>query len=172
MAENNHDAFTEIYNRYWKKLFTVAANKVFELEEAREIVQNVFISLWDRRNVLQIEGSLSAYLAMSVKYRVINALDARFTRKKYLDSLVKDKDFDDSTREWLEFMDLESRLSVLIAALPEKCRLVFELSRQKGYSNKEIAAELNISEKTVEAHLSKARKDLRNRMHTLMSALL
>jgi RNA polymerase sigma-70 factor (ECF subfamily) len=164
-------AFTEIYNRYWKKLFTVAANKIGDLEEAREIVQNIFISLWNRRTQLEIRGALSSYLAVSVKYRVINVLDKKNNHQIYLDNL-RISDIDDSTRQWLAFMELKDRLAELVAELPEKCRLVFVLSRDGGHSQKQIAEKLGISEKTVEGHLTKAIKSLKTGLNTFLLTLL
>jgi RNA polymerase sigma-70 factor (family 1) len=164
-------AFTEIYNRYWKKLFTVAANKIDDLEEAREIVQNIFISLWNRRTQLEIKGALSNYLAVSVKYRVINVLDKQNNHQIYLNSL-RISDIDDSTQQWLEFMELKEKLAELVAELPEKCRLVFVLSREQGNSQKEIAKKLGISEKTVEGHLTKAIKSLKTGLNTFLLTLL
>lgn len=167
----SHAAFTEIYNRYWQKLFTVAANKIADLEEAREIVQNIFISLWQRRYELEIKGTLGNYLAVSVKYRVINALDKQNNHQTYLDSLSA-TEVDDTTQQWLEFIELKERLAVLVAELPEKCRIVFELSREKGLSQKEIAQQLDISEKTVEGHMTKAIKILRTGLNSFLITLL
>ena len=158
-------AFTEIYNRYWKKLFTVAANKIDDLDEAEEIVQDIFISLWRRREELNVIDTLSAYLAVSVKYKVIKVLDKRNNRQKYI-GYSKDhiNIADNYTEEWLEFEELKSRLAIFVAELPEKCRMVYQLSREAGYTQRKIAEELNISEKTVEAHLGKALKVLRTRL--------
>lgn len=171
LKRGDQSAFTEIYKRYWQKLFTVAANKINDLEEAREIVQNIFISLWNRREQLQIKGTLSNYLAVSVKYRVINVLDKQNNHQKYLDSL-NSSELDDSTQQWLSFMELKERLASLVAELPEKCRLVFELSREQGYSQKEIAEKLGISEKTVEGHLTKATKSLKAGLNNFLLTLL
>ena len=68
---------------------------------------------------------------------------------------------DDATRQWLEFQEVSAKLEVLIAALPEKCRLVFKLSREQGLTQKQIAKELSISENTVEAHIGKAIRSLK-----------
>jgi len=162
---NNRDAFTEIYSRYWKKLFTIAANKIKDLDEAEEIVQDIFVSLWARRTNLDITNALSAYLAVSVKYRVIKILDKRSRVQSYADA---NKELitllDNSTEEWLEFEELRTKLSEFVAELPAKCQLVFKLSRESGFPQKKIAEELAISEKTVEAHLGKALRTLRIRM--------
>jgi RNA polymerase sigma-70 factor (ECF subfamily) len=155
-------AFSEIYSRYWKKVFTVASNKIGQLEEAEEIVQDIFISLWDRRESIIITTSLNAYLAVSVKYRVIKILAKRSLYNKYADySLNVIPISSNSTEDWLEFEELKSRLELLVSNLPEKCRLVYKMSRENGMSQKQIAEEFCISEKTVEAHIGKALKVLR-----------
>lgn len=155
-------AFSEIYNRYWKKLFAIGSNKIGQFEEAEEIVQDIFISLWDRREEIVITSSLSAYLAVSVKYRVIKILAKRYQHSKYEEHSLAVLPFStNSTEDWLEFLELKSRLEVLVAKLPEKCRLVYKASREQGYSQKQIAEEFGISEKTVEAHIGKALKSLR-----------
>lgn len=165
LASDDNRAFTEIYNRYWKKLFTVAANKTNDLDEAEEIVQDIFISLWRRRGELTVIDTLSSYLAVSVKYKVIKSLDKRNNRQKYLGySTDHISVADNYTEEWLEFEELKSRLTLFVAELPEKCRMVYQLSRDAGYSQKKIAEEMGISEKTVEAHLGKALKTLRTRL--------
>lgn len=162
LRSGDKSAFSEIYNRYWKKLFTVASNKIGQPEEAEEIVQDIFISLWDRRMEITITSSLNAYLAVSVKYRVIKILAKRYQHNKYEEhSLAFMPCSTNSTEDWLEFLELKSRLEILVAELPEKCRLVYKASREKGYSQKQIAEEFGIAEKTVEAHLSKALKSLR-----------
>ena len=165
LQQGNELAFTEIYNRYWSKLFAIAANKIRELDEAEEIVQDIFVSLWKRRNELGVIDTLSSYLAVSVKYRVIKILDKRNSQQKYSDYSQHTANLtDDSTQQWLEFEELRGRLAAFVADLPEKCRLVYQLSRDSGFSQKRIATELGISEKTVEAHLGKALKTLRTRL--------
>lgn len=162
-------AFTEIYNRYWTKLFAVAANKISDLDEAEEIVQDIFVSLWKRRNELDTINTLGPYLAVSVKYRVIKVLAKRGHQQKYSDYTQHIASLtDDTTQQWLDFEELRGRLAAFVADLPEKCRMVYRLSRESGFSQKQIAAELGISEKTVEAHLGKALKTLRTRLSSFL----
>lgn len=158
-------AFTEVYNRYWKKLFSIAANKIHDLDDAEEIVQDIFVTLWNRRDKLSIVETLSSYLAVSVKYRVIKLLDKRSNRQKYVDYRMDHvSTAENSTEQWVEFEELKDRLVLFVAELPEKCRLAYQLSRESGYSQKMIAEEMGISEKTVEAHLGKAIRTLRARL--------
>ena len=165
-------AFTEIYNRYWDKLFSIAGHKLDRLEDAEEVVQDIFISLWNRREQLEITTTLNAYLAVSVKYRVIKVLTKQFHQKKYADQLAAQKVVDHSTEQWLEFMEMKGRLEKLVLELPEKCQLVYRMSREDGNSQKQIAAALNISEKTVEAHLAKAVQRIKTRINMYLMTLL
>ncbi|WP_316814494.1 RNA polymerase sigma-70 factor [Pedobacter nyackensis] len=172
LREGDHLAFTEIYNRYWKKLFTIAGHKLKSFEDAEEVVQNIFVTLWNRRADLYLTSTLGAYLAVSVKYRVIKMLDKQHNQQRYLDSLGSQALVDDSTADWLNFMELKQRLEKLVADLPDKCQLVYKMSRESGMSQKQIAAELNISEKTVEAHLGKATKTLKVGLNNFLMSLL
>jgi RNA polymerase sigma-70 factor (family 1) len=163
IGDGEEDAFTEIYNRYWKRMLTVAIHKTNgNVEEAEEIIQDIFVSLWKRRDELVLSSNLESYLAASVKYRVIKSLAKKDLRRRY-ESENRDELslLDNSTQDWLDFEEMRGRLEALVTALPEKCQLVYRMSREDGYSQKEIAQKLDISEKTVEAHLGKALKSLR-----------
>lgn len=70
------DAFTEIYNRYWKKLFTLPANKLSNLHEAKELVQHIFLNLWKRRNAITITASLASCLCVAENFKVIKSSQA------------------------------------------------------------------------------------------------
>jgi len=163
LQEGNDGAFTEIYSRYWKRLYVVASNKLdHDQELAQELVQDIFLDLWQRRETLEIKGRLSLYLAAAMKYKVI---DARLKKKRirvYTETLAGQlPPGDTSTEGQISFDELKDRLSALVSDLPEKCRLVYKLSKEAGYSQKEIARHLSISEKTVESHLARAIKTLR-----------
>jgi len=158
----DESAFTEIYNRYWQVLFNVAANKTNNLAEAEELVQDIFLDIWKRRLTIDISSNLRAYLAVALKYRVINLMARRQRRWQYEQYTGKKMSIaDHSTEQWLGFDELQGRIAALVAELPEKCRVVYQLSKESGYSQREIALHLNISEKTVEAHISRALKVLR-----------
>ncbi|RBL90324.1 RNA polymerase sigma factor [Chitinophaga flava] len=162
LREGDENAFATIYKRYWKLLFTVAANKLDSLAEAEELVQDIFSDLWDRRNTLELTGQLSSYLAVAMKYRVIN-LQAKKKRARAYSSYARGtmSPEDHSTEQWLSFEDLKDQLSGLVAALPERCRITYQLSREMGLSHKEIAQQMNISEKAVEHNLARAVKTLK-----------
>lgn len=159
---NSQLAFDEIYDRYWKRLFTIAFNKLNDFHVAEEVVQDIFTSLWLRKSELEITTSLASYLAVSVKYRVIREYANREKQRKFEVHILETvSQFDNSTQDSLSFGELKAELNKGIISLPEKCRIVYQLSREQGFSQKEIAEKLNISEKTVESHIGKAIKRLR-----------
>lgn len=162
LRNDDDDAFTAIYLRYWEKITVVAVNRLGNLEDAREVVQEVFCNLWRRREQLEITHSLNTYLAAAVKYEIFKrfAVNSRHKRLE-LKALDQWQEAADDTRLHLHANELQSELLTLVKALPEKCRIVFQLSRDKGYTQKQIASELGIAEKTVEAHLSTALRKLR-----------
>jgi len=160
-------AFTEIYNRYWDKLLAVAVNRLFIEVEAEECVQDVFLSLWHRRETITLKYSLSTYLWVAVKYQVINRLSSRNAKKYLKTTELRDEFIVGSADEALLEKELIERIEHSVQELPEKCRMVYRLSREEGKSNKEIARELNISEKTVEGHMTRAIKDIRTNLSSV-----
>src|SRR5690606_33411356 len=89
LKSNDQKAFEEIYHRYWKKIFAVASNKLDSLHDAEEIVQDIFTSLWNRRISIEITSSLSAYLAVSVNYRVIKNLYKKKNQQRYAENAIR-----------------------------------------------------------------------------------
>ncbi|GGA97678.1 RNA polymerase sigma factor [Puia dinghuensis] len=170
LRAGDKEAFTELYNRYWKVLFHVAANKIGNLAEAEEMVQDLFLDIWKRREGIEITSTFRTYLAVALKYRVFNLLARRNKRLRYESyARTKLRIADDSTEQWLGFHELDKRIARLVADLPDKCRLVYQLKKEKGYSQKDIALQLQISEKAVEAHITRALKLLRTGIRTFFS---
>ncbi|MEZ4850013.1 MAG: RNA polymerase sigma-70 factor [Bacteroidia bacterium] len=167
MAENlPHKAmsqaqFESLFKLHFQFLCNYARQYVGDMDAAEEITQNVFIKLWEKREEIDPEKSVRAYLFRSVKNRCLNYLR---DNKKYQSQLldIDCGDFDLGVEEdHFAETELQANIEAALATLPEKCRLVFEMSRYQDKKYKEIAEELDISQKTVEAHMSKAIKTLR-----------
>ncbi|RCH56116.1 RNA polymerase sigma-70 factor [Mucilaginibacter hurinus] len=155
-------AFNEIYARYWEKMYGAAYKRLRSTEVAEEIVQDLFTDIWLRRDSLHITTSLPVYLFSAVRYRVINYIHHELVKNNYQQTILHStRDFDNSTEELVLLSDLNKRIKTQVNLLPEKCRAIFELSRDEHKSNKEIARSLGISEKTVENHITKALRRLR-----------
>lgn len=166
-------AFTELYNRYWDKTFAVAFHRLDDEHEAEEVVQEVFLSIWQRRASIELTHSVATYLSVAVKYKVINHLAKQHRRQLQLNEItIAAAETEDTTNNWLTEKELRRQLDHSINQLPEKCRIVFLLSREENKTYAEIAAELNISPKTVEAHMSKALSTLRETLKVSLPVLL
>lgn len=174
LREDQEYALSALYYRYWDKLLAVAENRLNNPEIAEECVQDVFFSLWQRRKELELKYSLATYLSVAVKYQVIKQMDKQYrkqARQEQAYPVVHEPAYP-SAEEYLLEKELMERIEAATKRLPEKCRLIFRMSRETHMTNKQIAAELNISEKTVEAHLSKAIKELRSDLMAISPFLL
>lgn len=171
LQNNDEKAFTELYSRYWDKLFFLAGKKINDLYEAQHIVQDVFLDLWNRRSSLEIKGAVDGYLVVAVKYRIIN-LQAKRDKQAKREKLVmlQTPEAENPTEKWMDFEELLATLNDQLSRLPEKCGLAFNL-RQEGLSYREIADTMDISEKTVQMHITRALKALRGNLRSLLSFL-
>lgn len=172
LKDGDRNAFTEVYERYKYILHAHALNKTRDREEARDVVQEIFISLWDKREVTYI-NNLSGYLYKAVRNAILNKITHEQVREKYLDSMKafsteEDVQTDHRIRErqLTEFIERE------IARLPAKMREIFELSRKAHLSHNEIAEKLNISGQTVSKQVSNALKILRVKLGVVIYFLL
>ncbi|SFD77924.1 RNA polymerase sigma-70 factor, ECF subfamily [Chitinophaga sp. CF118] len=159
LKASDENAFRTLYERYWKRLFAMACYKLKNKEAAEEIVQNIFVSLWEKRAVLQIE-KLEEYLFTAVKYKVINYVDAMMVRQVSQKNMPGTST-DESTEATILINDLHHAIQQALAKLPPKTREVFTLSRFEKYSVKEIAHHMNLTEKAVEYHITQSLKLMR-----------
>ena len=166
-------AFKTIYKKYWDKLLVVAGKRLGDLQEAEEVLQDIFLNLWLKRADFQLRISFDNYFAVAVKFQIINRL-AKRSRES-----IRNKAFAEGRIEVAEpvavqfdLVLLKQQLNDTIETLPRKCQLVFKMSREQELSNKEIARELDISEKTVEKHMTNALKTLRTRFGNLLPVLM
>ena len=172
LRHDDEQALSALYLRYWDKLLSVACHRLDDPEGAEEVVQDIFFALWQRRGSLDIKYSLATYLAVAVKYRIINLMDKQYrlrNKEKLLPPVVE---YELSAEEYIFEKELWERIEASIKQLPSKCQIVFRMSREKGMSNKQIASELDIAEKTVEAHMSKALRDIRGNLTSVVPVII
>lgn len=161
LAEDDYEAFRILYSRYWKRMLVKAFTQLKSHVDAEEVVQDSFVNLWRRRKTVEIKHTFHTYIGAVVRYEVMAKIAGN---KKNFVSIEDAKPVaieDDSTQQWLAFSDLQEEIEAAIQSLPDKCRLVFRMSRNNGLTEKQISEELGVSKKTVEAHMSKALKNLR-----------
>ncbi len=172
LKEGNQAAYAEIYNRYKGVLYRHALTMLNNKEEVNDIIHELFLALWIKREELQVNIKLSSYLYRSVRNRILDYI----ARNKFVTAYI------DSIQEYIQaavpITEQEVRLSELkaliereVAALPPKMREIFEMSRKLELSNKEIAAQLNISDKTVKKQINNALKILRPKINLFLAAI-
>lgn len=155
-------ALTELYNKFWQSLFMSSYNVLKDKELCEDIIQDIFMNIWNNREKLEIHISLKGYMYACARYQVFN----QFKKNKdkihveFFDDL--DKRFQHSTPETqLMHDELVQQINSIVESLPLKCQLVYKLSREEQLSHKEIAERLDISTKTVENHITKALQVIR-----------
>ncbi|WEA00646.1 RNA polymerase sigma-70 factor [Mucilaginibacter sp. SJ] len=162
LQSGDREAFNTLYYRYLSKLYSVVYKRVKSKEVAEEIIQELFTTLWVKRADLAIEHAFASYIFTAVKYMVFKYFRSEQVRRTYIDSAkAQYADLDNYTEEAILFEDLNKRFEGALKDLPAKSGHVFRLSRKENKSNKEIAQELNITEKAVEYHITKALAILR-----------
>lgn len=158
-------SFTEIYTIYWKKVYSISMAKLNDSDLAKGIVQEVFKSLWERRDSIDVIQQIEHYLIRSAKLKTLEYLRNRSVRSKHHEVIaLKQTTFYNDTESEIIHSNLRDTISPLIEALPPKCKEVFKMSRENEFSNKEIASMLLISERAVGQHISKAVSFLRLRL--------
>jgi RNA polymerase sigma-70 factor (ECF subfamily) len=166
LRHSEEAALNLLYKKYWKFLFLSAYNILQDQQVCEDIIQEIFIKLWDKREQIQIRVSLKSYLYASARYEVFRQIRTGSVREDIFDQLQERLQ---TSPEYgsLEHKELIFQIDSVVNVLPEKCRQVYKLSREEQLSHKEIASQLHISTKTVENHLNKALRQLRNALGLL-----
>ncbi|WP_207534198.1 RNA polymerase sigma-70 factor [Desertivirga arenae] len=159
LKEGDRKAFELVFNSYWSKLYLYAYNILRDKGVCEDIVQEVLVSLWVKRESQEID-SLGSFLFTAVRYQVLKVIRSGKVREGFFQEIEK---MSMSTpAEQLEEKDLANLIDARIDELPGKCREIFLLSRKEQLSNREIAERLGISIKTVENQITIAIRRLRS----------
>lgn len=156
-------AFEQLFNAYYKHLCVFAARIIEDDISAEEIVQDFFVKFWEKKQKLSIESSLKNYLFRSVKNLCLNHIKHNKIKIQHAKRMIAESEKHNFKNNFIE-VDLEKDIAQSIASLPEKRREIFRLSREEGLKYREIAEKMNISIKTVEAQMSLAIKNLRDKL--------
>ncbi|WP_459470011.1 RNA polymerase sigma-70 factor [Aquirufa beregesia] len=164
LSRSDKAAFEEIYRRYWYKLYCIAYHQIGVKEDSEEIVQDVFLSIWNRRENVEIKV-LELYLTLSIKYKVYDFIRSQINYRKYQEHIIlKEIDLHFNTDDIVDFSDLSGAVEKVLALLPEKSAAIFRKSRFENQNTKEIAKQLNLSEKAVEYHITKSLRFLKENL--------
>lgn len=173
LRNNDENALTELYNRYWNPVYLYTYNVLRDKEVCKDIVQDLFMDLWKRREKLHVTSTFKSYLFSSARYQIFAQI--RKKEKSLGSHLFENLDqrlhYNSPESEYL-YQELVQRISTTVESLPQKCREVYTLSREEQLSHAEISQFLDISTKTVENHITKALKVLRSSVGTYLLAIL
>lgn len=169
LTEGSEKAFRLIMDHWYLRLYNFANGYLDHAENTKEVLQDVFLKLWDNRQKLAEQTNLNAYLFTLTRNRCIDLirrerLMLQFRTDKQDEYLRLTENFDalsDPILDDLFALELQAEINRAVSELPEQCRKVFIMSRTNGLKNKEISVSLELSEKTVESHLTKALKTIK-----------
>jgi RNA polymerase sigma-70 factor (ECF subfamily) len=171
IREGNESAFEQLFRFYYEPLCRYATGIVIEKEEAEEIVQQVFLRIWERRTELNITVSFKAYLYRAVHNASLNHKQRRKKDIRFDDVQLRVVHATESSHE-MDVKQLEKEISNALNTLPGQCRKIFELSRFEELKYREIAELLNLSVKTVENQMGKALRIMREQLSEYLPLVL
>jgi RNA polymerase sigma-70 factor (family 1) len=170
IKNGNEQAFENVFKNYYQSLCRYAVGILNDKDEAEELVQNMFVNYWEKREVIAINVSLKSYLFKTVNNLCLNNLKHQKVKKNYeqysfntMDLVSKNDNFKD---------DLQNQINIAIENLPPQCKLIFTMSRFEDLKYREIAEVLDISEKTVENQMGKALRIMREKLSEYLPTII
>ncbi len=173
IQNGDKQVFEQVFKNYYQLLCNYACAKVNDMDEAEEIVQNTFYNIWNKREVLEVRTSLKSYLYRAVHNDCLNKIKHGKVRQMYAADYkaTVSMGHEDASKQ-LHGKELSAMINKAIDSLPEQCGNVFKLSRFENMKYNEIAEYLDISVKTVENHMGKALRLLREQLKDYLPALI
>ncbi|NPA36699.1 MAG: RNA polymerase sigma-70 factor [Chlorobi bacterium] len=165
LIEGDEKAYEELFLTYYARLVVFAQKLLGDEDLSKEMVQDVFVMFYEKREVLNIHTSLKSHLYQTVRNRCLNEIKRTQIRREHHSGIYNDKKnqeayFDDKVQQ----TELEARIFNIVQSLPAQCKRIFKMSRYEGINNSEIAEKLQLSKRTVETQISKALKILRQQL--------
>jgi RNA polymerase sigma-70 factor (ECF subfamily) len=159
---HNHSAFNILFDRYWEKLYRTARSRLDDETEAQDIVQEIFIKLWQRRESIEINTSVENYLHGAVRLSVIAHYRSRKVSEARLqDALERINILEDSIHSLTDYLELEQTLEEALSVMPDMLKKVYQL-RSENHSVKAIAGELGLADQTVKNYIAEVTRRLRS----------
>lgn len=173
LISGDKEAFRKLYEMYAPRLAGFCRKYLYGSDEAAEVVQEVFLTLWEKRENIDANRSFSAYVIQAAKNRLLNNLRKKVNEQAYLDYLMNSSTGKaPMTTEDMAYIELKNKAENAIKSMPSKRQEIFRLSREGGLKNREIAEKLNLSIKTVENQMGQALKYLREELHEYRMMIL
>jgi RNA polymerase sigma-70 factor (ECF subfamily) len=156
-------AFEALFKTYYKQVYNHARYYIKDESACHDVVQEIFLYIWDKRKGLAIEKSIKSYLFMATHNACVNFLQKQATKQRAISNVWPDLPSEQDGYDVIFENALRESIEETMEELPEQCKEVFKLSRLKGYKHKEIAQRLNISTRTVETQIYRALKVLKKK---------
>ncbi len=173
LRKGDVEAFDLVYEKYAGKLYAFSLKYLKSVEETEELVQSVFLKLWENQAKLKKETSFKSYLFTIAYNEICNLFRRRKYQQKFIAQITSEnQEASDSSEKQLDYQSVLQQIEQIVGKLPEKQRIVFIKSRMEDKSTKEIASELGFSPGTVDNYLSEALKFIRNNLKDSHLALL
>ncbi|WP_293918785.1 MULTISPECIES: RNA polymerase sigma factor [unclassified Sphingobacterium] len=170
LKQGNHAAFTEIYNRYAVVLYLHARHMLGQDEEARDVIQELFVGIWNKYDMLDFDLQLRAYLYRSVRNMILNIIRHEKVKENYLTELGTFATTEPvETDELIRYKELKRLIEKEIERMPKKMKIIFQMSRNQNLSHAEIAEQLGISKTTVKKQVSNAISQLKKKFNSSIS---
>lgn len=166
-------AFEQLFKSHFKALHAYACTLLKDEDTAEEIVQNMFLKFWEKRELLNVQTSIKAYLYKCVHNDSLNFLKHQKIKTKYQDfaTYTMNNHYEPASSK-VEMTELEIKLQQALNELPQQCRTIFQMSRFEELKYREIADQLGLSVKTIENQMSKALKIMRMELADFLSLIL
>jgi RNA polymerase sigma-70 factor (family 1) len=174
LQKGDVEAFDLVYEKYAGKLYGFTLKYLKSPDETEELVQSIFLKVWENHKTLRKESSFKSYLFTIAYNEICNIFRRRSHLQKFIDEQLTENSLTSrETEELIDYNSLRKQIDLIIAKLPERQRTIFLKSRQESKTNKEIAYELGLSSGTVDNYISESLKFIRNAIHDKdFSALL
>lgn len=165
MQAGDSAAFQTLYRKYWRQLFSFACQATRSTDDAKDLLQDLFAEVWQNRNSIRPDAFSVAYLYTALRHKVLDRIRRLSVREDYVKAITATaSELDHSTESSILAEDFAEHLNQELNSLPDRCRLIFHLSRFEHQSIDEIAQQLQLSPQTVKNQLSKALQRLRTNL--------
>jgi RNA polymerase sigma-70 factor, ECF subfamily len=173
IRQNDKSAFKLLYDRYSRKIYFFALKYLGNDVEAEELVQSVFINVWENRVTLDPENSVKSYIYKAAVNHIYNYLKKKAIHTRFIESQIhKDEPGSNVSDDEIIFHDLEKSINLVVESMPSQQQKIFQLSRYEGLTHKEIARKLDLSVRTVENQMYRALKKLKTSLKEIYFFIL
>ncbi len=162
--EGDEQAFAYLFNQYWQIAYTLCFRYTKCHSDAEDVTQEVFKTLWEKRNELNIHSNFESYLIRSTKNRILNYFRAQQSKQYHEEMVARKAEVSESIFKTDFLLQAEKQHGYLVGRLPPRCREIYMLKYDESLTNQAVAEKMAVSIKTVEYHLQQAKKILRSKL--------